>query len=49
MSFNTAAAIPVAGNTDLKAFQALKLNAGDSLFIAGASGAIGTFAIQFAK
>lgn len=49
MSFITAAAIPVAGNTVLKAFEALPLQAGDSLFIAGASGAIGTFAIQLAK
>lgn len=49
MLFTTAAAIPVAGNTILKAFQALPLERGDSLFIAGASGAIGTFAIQLAK
>lgn len=49
MSFVSAAAIPVAGNTVLKAFQALSLQSGDSLFIAGASGAIGTFAIQLAK
>lgn len=49
MDFTTAAALPVAGNTVLKAFQALNLNSGDSLFIAGASGAIGTFAIQLAK
>lgn len=49
MDFTTAAALPVAGNTVLKAFQALKLKSGDSLFIAGASGAIGTFAIQLAK
>lgn len=49
MTFTSAAAIPVAGNTVLKAFQALSLERGDSLFIAGASGAIGTFAIQLAK
>lgn len=49
MTFTEAAAIPVAGNTVLKAFQALSLQRGDSLFIAGASGAIGTFAIQLAK
>lgn len=49
MTFTTAAAIPVAGNTVLKTFQALSLQQGDSLFIAGASGAIGTFAIQLAK
>lgn len=49
MPFTSAAAIPVAGNTVLKAFQALTLQHGGSLFIAGASGAIGTFAIQLAK
>lgn len=49
MPFTTAAAIPVAGNTVLKAFRELSLKQGDSLFIAGASGAIGTFAIQLAK
>ncbi|MGM8365002.1 NADP-dependent oxidoreductase [Virgibacillus sp. W0181] len=49
MNFTTAAAIPVAGNTVLKAFHYLPLEQGDSLFIAGASGAIGTFAIQLAK
>ncbi|MGG0643128.1 NADP-dependent oxidoreductase [Sporosarcina gallistercoris] len=49
MDFAEAAAIPVAGNTVLRAFTALHLKEGDSVFIAGASGAIGTFAIQFAK
>lgn len=48
MSFEEAAAIPVAGNTALKALYALDLAPGDTLFIAGASGAIGTFAIQLA-
>lgn len=48
MSFVEAAAIPVAGNTVLKALNALQLKANDTLFIAGASGAIGTFAIQIA-
>lgn len=48
MSFQQAAAVPVAGNTALKALKELPLQAGDSLFIAGASGAIGTFAIPLA-
>lgn len=48
MSFEQAAAVPVAGNTALKALSALDLKQGDSLFIAGASGAIGTLAIQLA-
>lgn len=48
MSFEEAAAVPVAGNTVLKAFHSLQMKANDTLFIAGASGAIGTFAIQIA-
>lgn len=48
MTFEQAAAIPVAGNTALKALHNLQLKPNDTLFIAGASGAIGTFAIQFA-
>ena len=49
MTFEEAAAIPVAGNTVLKALHALDLQPKETLFIAGASGAIGTFAIQLAK
>lgn len=49
MSFGEAAALPVAGNTALKALGALPLSAGDTVFIAGASGAVGTLAIQLAK
>lgn len=48
MSFVEAAAIPVAGNAALKALHALRLKENDTLFIAGASGAIGTLAIQIA-
>lgn len=48
MGFSEAAAVPVAGNTVLKAFHALNLVPGDALFVAGASGAIGSFAIQLA-
>lgn len=48
MSWTAAAAIPVAGNTVLRALHALSLGPDDTLFIAGASGAIGTFAIQIA-
>ncbi len=49
MSFGQAAAVPVAGNTALKALHVLPLQSGDSVFIAGASGAVGTLAIQLAK
>lgn len=45
----TAAAIPVAGNTVLRALRALDaVPEGGSLFIAGGSGAIGTLGIQLA-
>lgn len=47
MGFVEAAALPVAGNTALRALQALGPAQG-SLFIAGGSGAIGTLAIQLA-
>lgn len=50
LDFVTAAAIPVAGNTVLRALHALTaVPAGGSLFIAGGSGAIGTFGIQLAR
>lgn len=48
LSFTDAAAIPVAGKTALECMRALDLVAGDTLFIAGASGAIGTLLIQMA-
>lgn len=50
LEFVEAAAVPVAGNTILKAFHAFsKVPAGGTLFIAGGSGAIGTLAIQIAR
>lgn len=50
LGFVEAAAVPVAGNTMLKAFSAITaLPAGGTLFIAGGSGAIGTLAIQIAR
>ena len=50
MDFEHAAAVPVAGSTTLRAFHALPENpAIDSIFVAGASGAIGTFAVQLAR
>lgn len=50
MEFTAAAAVPVAGNTILRALHALKsVPDGGSIFIAGASGAIGTLAIQIAR
>ena len=50
MEFTTAAAVPVAGNTILRAFHALDAMRDDAaIFIAGGSGAIGTLAIQLAR
>lgn len=49
LDFVRAAALPVAGSTALEAVRALQLEAGDAVFMAGASGAIGTLAIQLAK
>ncbi len=49
LDFVSAAALPVAGNTALRALAALPdLPAGSTVFIAGGSGAIGTLAIQLA-
>ncbi len=50
LSFEQAAAVPVAGNTAVKTFHMLQeVPDGGTLFVAGASGAIGTFVIQMAK
>lgn len=50
MSFTDAAALPVAGNTVLRAMTAItEVPEHGSLFIAGASGAVGTVAIQLAR
>ncbi|MEP7159512.1 MAG: NADP-dependent oxidoreductase [Dermatophilaceae bacterium] len=50
MSFEQAAAVPVAGNTTLRALHTLSaIDKGGSIFVAGASGAIGTFALQLAR
>ncbi|MDO5737048.1 MAG: NADP-dependent oxidoreductase [Propionibacteriaceae bacterium] len=50
LSFEQAAAVPVAGNTALKVFRVLaSVPEGGSVFVAGASGAIGTFVIQLAR
>ncbi len=48
MTFEEAAAVPVAGNTAIRALMCVDLQAEDTLFVAGGSGAIGTFAIQLA-
>ena len=49
LSFIQAAALPVPGSTALESMKLLDLKSGDSVFMAGASGAIGTLTIQLAK
>ena len=48
LTFAQGATVPIAGKTALESMRALNLKSGDSLFIAGASGAIGTLVIQLA-
>lgn len=49
LDFVRAAALPVAGGTALKAMHLFDLGSAATVFMAGASGAIGTLAIQLAK
>ena len=49
LSFEQAAAIPLAANTALVCLRAGQVEAGQSVLINGASGGVGTFAIQLAK
>lgn len=48
LDFVRAAALPVAGGTALDGMRLLDLSSGDTVFMAGASGAIGTITIQLA-
>ncbi|NNC73964.1 MAG: NAD(P)-dependent alcohol dehydrogenase, partial [Acidimicrobiia bacterium] len=50
LSFEEAAAIPMAGSVALQAWRDVaKVEAGDHVLVVGASGGIGTFAVQIAK
>lgn len=50
ISFEEAAAIPLAGLTAYQSvYDAVKLKAGESILILGASGGVGSFGVQFAK
>ena len=48
LDFPTAAGLPVAGKTAVESLRTLDLRSGETLFVAGASGAIGTLVIQMA-
>jgi NADPH:quinone reductase-like Zn-dependent oxidoreductase len=48
LDFTTAAGIPIAGDAAVETLHTLDLRSGDTLFVAGASGAIGTLVVQLA-
>lgn len=48
MDFQTAAGLPVAGRSAVDSLHSLELSSGETLFVAGASGAIGTLVVQMA-
>lgn len=49
MKFEEGAALPVVGKTAMESMRALDLQQGDTLFVAGATGAIGSLVIQLAN
>ena len=49
ITYDEAAAVPAAGLTIIKVFQKVNIQKGQKVLIYGASGSLGTYAIQFAK
>jgi NADPH:quinone reductase-like Zn-dependent oxidoreductase len=49
LSFEQAAAVPISGSTALQALRTARLHAGHHVLIIGASGGVGSFAVQIAK
>ena len=49
MSFDEAAAVPIGGLTAIRLLRQADIKKGDDVFVYGASGSVGTFALQLAK
>ena len=49
MSFDEAAAVPIGGLTAIRLLRQADIKKGDDVFVYGASGSVGTFAVQLAK
>ena len=49
VTFEQAAAVPIAGLTAFQALRKMEVRAGEKVLVNGASGGVGTFAVQFAK
>ena len=49
LSFEQAAAVPISGSTALQAVRKAQVQPGQKVLVVGASGGVGTFAVQIAK